>query len=183
MAKRLSRDALAAFQDKTVPDIIGPNLRAIFCGINPSLSSAADRAHFATPGNRFWPSLARAGFTPQQLSPGQNVELLKHGLGVTNLVARATASAAELNNEEYPAGVELLEKKCRRYKPQAIAMLGIGAFRTGFGMKKAKLGPQDVTLGPTRLYVLPNPSGLNAHYSPDAMAKLFIDFKYWLETL
>ena len=183
MAKRLTREELRAYQDKTVPDVIGPGLRAVFCGINPSLSSAADGVHFATPGNRFWPSLHRAGLTPRLLSPGENEELLQHGLGVTNLVARATASAAELADDEYPAGVALLERKCKKYQPKAVAVLGIGAFRTGFGLKKATLGPQDVTLGPTRLYVLPNPSGLNAHYTPDALAALFVAFRAWLTSL
>ena len=170
---------LDAQYGKTVPDVIGPDLRVLFCGINPSLSSAATQAHFATPGNRFWPALRAGGFTPRVLSPGENDQLLTFGLGVTNLVARATKNAAELSADEYPAGVDLLSKKCEDYKPKFVAVLGVGAYRTGFADAKAALGLQDRTLadGATRLYVLPNPSGLNAHYTPIALGRLFADFR------
>jgi TDG/mug DNA glycosylase family protein len=174
---------LSEFQDKTVPDVIAADLRVLFCGINPSLSTAADQAHFATPGNRFWPSLHRGGFTPDLLKPRQNHELLRHALGVTNLVARATASAAELADDEYRKGMTIVRRKCTKYRPKAVAVLGIGAYRVGFGERKAKLGPQATTLGPTPIYVLPNPSGLNAHYTPDALARLFGEMRQWLEAL
>lgn len=176
MARR-TKEQLTAYYDQTVPDIIAPNLRVLFCGINPSLSSAAEQAHFATPGNRFWPSLHKGGFTPRQLAPGENAELLKYGLGVTNLVARATASAAELSDDEYPVGVAALQAKCEQYQPQFVTMLGLGAYRLGFGEKKAKIGLQQRTLGLTRLYVLPNPSGLNAHYPPQKLADLFAELR------
>ena len=176
MAK-LRREDLKAYQDKTVPDIIGPSLDVLFCGINPSLSSAAMQAHFATPGNRFWPSLHRSGFTPRQLYPTENSELLAHNLGVTNLVARATASAAELDDSEYPKGVTALRRKCTKYKPNFVAILGVGAYRVGFGDKKAKLGLQRETLGDTQVYVLPNPSDLNAHYTPTKLATLFAELR------
>ncbi len=179
MAKR--RTDLIAFYGKTVPDIIAPQLRVLFCGINPSLTSAAEGYHFATPGNRFWPSLFRGGFTPEQLSPKENRRLLDYGLGVTNLVARATTGAAELGADEYQAGVVKLERKCRRYKPAVVAVLGVGAYRVGFSEKLATIGPQTRTLGETRMYVLPNPSGLNAHYSPDKLSTLFKDFRAFLK--
>ncbi len=181
--RRLSREELAAFQGKTVPDVIAAGLDVIFCGINPSLSSAAERRHFATPGNRFWPSLHRGGFTPRQLAPGENEELLSYGCGVTNLVRRATAAASELQDHEYSAGVARLRRKCLKYRPRCVAVLGIGAYRLGFGEPKATLGPQERTLGPTRLYVLPNPSGLNAHYTPAAMAELFAELHAFVGAL
>ncbi len=183
MARRTSKEELQTYKDQTVPDVIGPDLKAVFCGINPSLSTARDQAHFATPGNRFWPSLHRSGFTPELLHPSEKEKLLGLGLGVTNVVRRATASAAELKDEEYPKGVERLRRLCVKHRPKCLAFLGIGAYRVGFGDKKATLGPQDRTLGPTRLYVLPNPSGLNAHYSPDMLAELFREFRAWVESL
>ena len=183
MAKRRTKAELAAFFGKTVPDVIGPGLRAVFCGINPSLSSAADKVHFATPGNRFWPSLHKGGLTPRLLHPSENEALLGYGLGVTNLVARATASAAELSDEEYPEGVQILREKCETFRPKAVAIVGMGAYRVGFDDRKATLGPQEVRLGTTRVYVLPNPSGLNAHYSPAKLGALFGAFREWLEAL
>lgn len=180
-----TREELESFYNRTVPDIIGPGLRVLFCGINPSLTSAAVGCHFARPGNRFWPALHAGGFTPRKLHPSENLRLLDFGLGVTNVVARATRNAGELSPGEYRAGVQVLDRKCRRYKPRFVAVLGVGAYRTGFEDPAAKLGLQERTLGnakwPTRLYVLPNPSGLNAHFTPTALGRLFEEFREVVE--
>lgn len=165
---------LNAARDKAIGDIIAPGLRVLFCGINPGLYSGATGHHFAKPGNRFWPALHRGGFTPRLLSPYEKADLLSYGLGVTNVVKRTTASAAELSDDELIAGAAALKRKVRRYQPSVLAVLGIGAYRTGFGMKDAALGEQaDHRIGQTRIWVLPNPSGLNAHYPPDKLARLF----------
>ena len=144
---------------------MAPGLRVLFCGINPSLISAATRHHFARPGNRFWPTLHGAGFTPRRLAPAEQRLLLDAGIGLTNLVARATASAAELSASELAAGRRRLEAKVRRLRPRAVAVLGIGAYRHAFARPRAALGPQPERLAGAALWVLPNPSGLNAHYS------------------
>ena len=139
-------------------------LRVLFCGINPSLISAATGHHFARPGNRFWRTLHEAGFTRQSLAPAEQRTLLVHGIGLTNLVARATASAAELSPGELAAGRRRLEAKVRRLSPRVVAVLGIGAYRQGFARPRAALGRQPDRLAGAALWVLPNPSGLNAHY-------------------
>jgi TDG/mug DNA glycosylase family protein len=162
---------------KTVPDIIAPGLKVLFCGINPGLYSGAVGHHFARPGNRFWPSLHAARFTPRRISPFEERELLTWGLGITNFVDRATAAADELCAGELLEGAKRLEGKVREYAPQVLAVLGVGAYRTGFGRAKAKPGPQPETIGDTRLWVLPNPSGLNAHYQADDLAKIFRELK------
>jgi TDG/mug DNA glycosylase family protein len=172
---------LEAFYGKSIPDIIAPRLRVLFCGINPSLTSAARNCHFARPGNRFWPALHLSGFTPRQIPPAENRELLDYGLGVTNLVARATRNAGELAVDEYRAGVAALARKCQRYQPAFVAVLGIGAYRAGFQEPAAKLGPQPRQLGGARLYVLPNPSGLNAHFTPAQLGRLFAHFREHVE--
>jgi TDG/mug DNA glycosylase family protein len=171
-AKPTKADLLAA-AGKTLPDIIAPNLRVLFCGINPGLYTAAVQQHFGRPGNRFWPVLYRAGFTPRLFRPSEQRELLPLGYGITNLVARATAAAAELTDEELAAGARALARKVRRYAPRVLAVVGVGAYRTAFGRPKAKLGLQDETLGATRLWVLPNPSGLNANYQAAQLVDLF----------
>jgi TDG/mug DNA glycosylase family protein len=168
-----SRADLRAANNKTVPDVIGPGLRILFCGINPGLYSGATGHHFARPGNRFWPTLYQAGYTPRLLDPGQERELLALGYGITNLVARATATADELSREELQAGCRRLENKVKRYEPQLVAVLGIGAYRTAFGEPKAGLGLQTRPLGSSRIWVLPNPSGLNAHYQLADLANHF----------
>jgi TDG/mug DNA glycosylase family protein len=155
---------LLAAQDKTVPDVIAPDLRVLFCGINPGLYSGATGHHFARPGNRFWPTLHRAGFTPRLLDPGEERELLTYGYGITNLVPRATATADELSSDELIAGQRRLRSKVKRYRPQMVAVLGTGAYRTAFARRAATLGEQTERLGNAALWVLPNPSGLNAHY-------------------
>ncbi len=172
-----SRDELLAAADKTVPDVIGPDLSVLFCGINPGLYTAWAGHHFARPGNRFWPTLHRSGFTRRLLAPSEEHELLADGIGITNLVPRATATAAELTTEELEAGGRRLKSKLRRFRPRALAVLGIGAYRTAFGHKKAALGRQPERLGETTVWVLPNPSGLNANYQLDDLAKLFAELR------
>lgn len=145
----------------------------LFCGINPGLMSAATGHHFARPGNRFWPVLHLSGFTPRQLAPAEEKELLAHGLGITNVVARATARADELSDEEYREGGRLLTAKVERLRPRWLAVVGVTAYRTAFGERKARIGPQGRTIGDTRVWVLPNPSGLNAHWTLQGMADEF----------
>src|SRR4051794_32964594 len=160
---------------KTLPDVIAPNLRVLFCGINPGLYTAAIGHHFGRPGNRFWPTLYQAGFTPRLLSPFEEHELLKLGYGITNVVDHATAAAEELSAEDYLEGGERLVKKVERYEPMVLAILGVGAYRVAFGRKTAKVGKQDERIGETELWVLPNPSGLNAHFQKPEMANVFRD--------
>jgi TDG/mug DNA glycosylase family protein len=172
-----TREQILAAEGKTVPDVIAPHLRVLFCGINPGLYTAAVGHHFARPGNRFWPALHDAGFTDRLLSPFEERELLESGYGVTNIVARATASADGLTREEMLAGGKTLRKKVLRYKPKILAVLGLGAYRTAFEDPKAKIGRQHTAIGETILWALPNPSGLNAHYQRDELTKLFVDLK------
>lgn len=170
---RPTREALLAATGKTVPDVIAPGLRVLFCGINPGLYSGATGHHFARPGNRFWPALHGAGFTAHLLDPSQKVELLKSGYGITNLVARTTATADELTGYELLAGRKRLEAKVKRYRPQVVAVLGIGAYRTAFGLPRAALGRQPDKLADAALWVLPNPSGLNANHQLPDLIRLF----------
>ena len=156
-----------------MPDLIAPGLKVLFCGINPSVYSAVVGYHFARPGNRFWPALYASGFTPRLLAPPEQDELLTLGLGITNVVERATVSADVLTGEELTEGGRRLEAKVRRYRPRVLAVLGISAWRTAFGYPRACLGPRPETVGGARVWVLPNPSGLNAHYTPQALARLF----------
>jgi TDG/mug DNA glycosylase family protein len=159
-----TRADLLAAKDKTVRDVIAPRLPVLFCGINPGLYSGATGHHFARPGNRFWPTLHWAGFTPRLLDPSEERELLTYGYGITNLVPRATATADKLSPEELVAGQRRLRSKVKRYQPQVVAVLGISAYRTAFGQKAIALGRQPEQLGSTVVWLLPNPSGLNAHY-------------------
>lgn len=154
-----------------MPDVIADGLRVLFCGINPGLWSAATGHHFARPGNRFWPVLHRSGFTPRLLAPHEEHRLLSHGLGITNVVARATARADELAPEEYVEGGRLLEEKVAFRRPRWLAVVGVTAYRAAFGDRRATVGPQERMMGATRIWVLPNPSGLNAHWKPAAMAE------------
>ncbi len=172
---------LKAAVTKTVPDLIAPNLKILFCGINPGLYSGATGHHFARPGNKFWPALKLAGFTQAQLSPFDEHELLARGLGVTNVVMRTTATAAELAKEEYVSGGKALKRKAVKYKPRVVAFLGIGAFRDAFDLPKAVMGLQEMTIGPSHVWVLPNPSGLNAHYSVQKLAMEFEKLKAFIE--
>jgi double-stranded uracil-DNA glycosylase len=164
---------LAAARDRTIPDVVAPELRVLFCGINPGLYSAAVGYHFARPGNRFWPALHLSGFTPRQFRPDEQEELLGLGLGITNVVARATARADELSTAELAEGGRLLRAKATRLRPRCLAVVGVTAYRAGFGQPGAAVGAQDHELGETRLWVLPNPSGLNASYQIGRLAQEF----------
>ena len=172
-----TKEQLLAATEKTVRDVIAPDLRVLFCGINPGLYTAAVGHHFARPGNRFWPALYAAGFTDRLLSPFDERELLKSGYGITNVVQRATASADLLTKEEIVAGGERLRAKVLRYRPKVLAILGLGAYRTGFNQPKAVVGRQPDLIGNTVLWVLPNPSGLNANYQAADLARLFRELK------
>ncbi len=175
---RPSRTDLIAAKDKTVPDVIASCLQVLFCGINPGLYSGATGHHFARPGNRFWPTLHRAGFTQRLLTPSEERELLLSGYGITNLVARATATAAELEPDELIAGRQHLLAKVKRYQPGVVAVLGIGAYRMAFARPKAALGRQAERLANAVLWVLPNPSGLNAHYQLMDLVDQFQALRY-----
>jgi TDG/mug DNA glycosylase family protein len=153
----------------------------LFCGINPGLYSGATGHHFARPGNRFWPTLHQAGFTPHQFHPSEERELLTLGYGITNLVTRATATANEVAAEELITGRRRLEAKVRRYKPQVVAILGIGAYRTAFAQKGTTLGQQPDLLTDAVIWVLPNPSGLNAHYQLADLVEQFRAVRQWVE--
>ena len=164
---------IAAAFGKTVPDVLKPGLAVLFCGINPGLYTAAVGHHFARPGNRFWPALHAAGLTPRLFAPHEERGLLDLGYGITNVVERATATADQLTPAELAAGGKRLAARVRRYRPRFLAVLGIGAYRSAFHRPKANLGLQPETIGPTRIWILPNPSGLNAHYRPADLARLF----------
>ena len=170
---RPDKAALEAARGKRLQDVIAPGLKVLFCGINPGLYSAATGNHFARPGNRFWPALHASGFTPRQLHPSEKDLLLSLGYGLTNLVGRATAGAAELDPAEFVAGRRRLGLKVRRYRPRAVAFLGLGAYRYAFGRPEATLGLQPETFEGAHIWVLPSPSGLNANYQMPALVKLF----------
>jgi TDG/mug DNA glycosylase family protein len=171
-----TREELEASVDKTVPDVIAPGLLVLFCGINPGLYSGYSGHHFARPGNRFWPTLYAAGFTPRLLLPEEELELLPLGFGITNLVARATRAASDLSDAELVAGGEVLAGKVSALQPRVVAVLGVTAFRTAFRQPSAALGRQPLRLGGSVVWVLPNPSGLNAHYTPAALARVYREF-------
>jgi double-stranded uracil-DNA glycosylase len=164
---------LEAARDATIPDVLASGLRVVFAGINPGLYSAATGHHFARPGNRFWPALHRSGFTSRQFRPDEQDQLLSLGLGITNVAPRATARAAGLTLAELREGALELQEKMARLRPQWLAVLGVTVYRTAFGHPDAVVGPQAAALGPTRLWVLPNPSGLNARWAPAALAAEF----------
>ena len=178
-----TKEQLLAATEKTVADVIAPDLRVLFSGINPGLYTAAVGHHFARPGNRFWPALYAAGFTDRLLSPFDERELLKSGYGITNVVARTTASADLLTKEEIVAGGEKLRRKVVRYRPKVLAVLGVGTYRTAFNQPKAAVGRQAETIGHTIVWVLPNPSGLNAHYQAGELARLFRELKEFSDEL
>ena len=172
-----TKEQLLAATEKTVRDVIAPDLRVLFSGINPGLYTAAVGHHFARPGNRFWPALYAGGFTERVLSPFEERELLKSGYGITNVVPRATASADLLTKEEIIKGGERLRAKVLRYRPRVLAVLGVGAYRTAFNRPKATVGRQEERIGDTLLWVLPNPSGLNANYQAPDLARLFRELR------
>jgi double-stranded uracil-DNA glycosylase len=176
--RKPTKAEIQAAISKTVPDVIAPDLRVLFCGINPSLYSAVVGHHFARPGNRFWPTLHTAGFTERLYAPNDDRDLLRLGFGITNVVDRATATADQLSKDELIMGGQQLLAKVQHYRPQVLAVLGIGAYRTAFGQPKATIGRQLEglqldTLKDTIVWVLPNPSGLNAHYQLQDLAKTF----------
>jgi TDG/mug DNA glycosylase family protein len=170
---RPTKAQLAAAREKRVRDLIAPKLAVLFCGINPGLYSAAVGHHFARPGNRFWPTLLAAGFTPRVISPFEERELLQLGYGITNLVGRATAAADELRDEEFVAGKRKLVAKLKKFSPRVLAVVGVGAYRVAFDEPKARVGRQERVIGETGVWVLPNPSGLNANYQRDELARTF----------
>jgi len=174
---RPTRDQLEAAYGKGVRDVIAPDLRVLFCGINPGLYTAAIGHHFGRPGNRFWTVLHRASFTDRVLSPFEERSLLDLGLGVTNLVNTATRVAEELDGDDLRGGAQILERKVRRYRPCVLAILGLGAYRIAFGRPRAAIGPQPDPLGGARVWVLPNPSGRTASYQLDALTDLFAELR------
>jgi double-stranded uracil-DNA glycosylase len=156
---------------RAVPDVIGPGLRVLFVGINPGLVSGATGHHFARPGNRFWPTLHGAGFTPRVLRPDEDQALLELGIGITNLVARTTPAAAELSNDELRTGAARLRTIVERYRPGVVAIVGKGAYEVAFEHRRVEIGQQPERLAGSEVWVLPNPSGLNAHYQlPELIA-------------
>jgi TDG/mug DNA glycosylase family protein len=174
---RPTKQQLIEAAGKTVPDVIGPDLHVLFCGINPGLYTAAVGHHFARPGNRFWRALYKSGFTNRLLSPFEERELLELGFGITNVVSRATATAAELTPADFIKGGRLLRNKVHRFQPGFVAVLGVGAYRLAFARPKAVVGEQDETLHGARVWVLPNPSGLNANYRLNDLVKLYRELR------
>jgi TDG/mug DNA glycosylase family protein len=168
-----SKADLEAARGRTIPDVLGPGLDVVFVGINPGLWSGAVGHHFARPGNRFWKALHGSGFTDRLLAPNEDATLLERNLGLTNLVARTTARADELSADEIRRGALELEERLAPHRPWFVAVLGVGAYRTGFGRPDAGLGPREEDLAGSRLWVLPNPSGLNAHHQLDDLTERF----------
>jgi TDG/mug DNA glycosylase family protein len=175
--KRPTPAELEQARARTLRDVVAPNLRVLWVGINPGLYSAAVGHNFGRPGNRFWKVLALSGFTPRQLAPAEEDELLRYGLGITNLVARATARAEELSRDELGAGGQRLAEQVAALTPKVVAVLGISAYREAFRRPKAQFGLQVEPLAQSRLWVLPNPSGLNAHHQLPDLARLFAELR------
>jgi TDG/mug DNA glycosylase family protein len=173
MVRRPTKEELAAAGGRLLPDVIAPGLRVLFCGINPGLYTAAVGHHFARPGNRFWKALHAGGFTPRVLDPSEEQRLIQYGCGITNVANRPSAAADELSREELIEGGRQLVERVARYHPRWLAVLGLGAYRTAFARPKAVVGPQEETIGGARVWVLPNPSGLNANYKPDDFGRLY----------
>jgi TDG/mug DNA glycosylase family protein len=170
---RPTRAELLAAEGRSIPDLIAPGLDVLFCGINPGLYSGATGLHFARPGNRFWRALFDGGLTPVLLQPWQQQAMLDARLGITNLVSRTTATAAELADDELRRGRAALERKVARYRPRAVAIVGIGAYRVAFDRPRAGIGPQPDPVRGALAWVLPNPSGLNANYQAQDFAEAF----------
>lgn len=174
---RPTRAELEAARDRPIEGVLAPHLRVLFCGINPGLYSGATGWHFARPGNRFWKTLHLAGFTDRVLHPSEQDALPGFGLGITNLVNRTTASAAELSDDELRAGGERLPALVGEWEPDWLAVVGISAYRVAFDDAKAQVGRQALTIGATGVWVLPNPSGLNAHYQVGELAAAFAQLR------
>ena len=175
--QRPSPDDLANARSRTLEDVIAPGLKVLFVGINPGLWSGALGFHFARPGNRFWKALHLSGLTPILISPDHQHELLTYGIGVTNLVKRTTAVASELTDAELRSGALLLEAKIKRFRPLKVAFLGLTAYRVAFGQPQASVGRQEVSIGGSETWVMPNPSGLNAHYQLPQLARAYSALK------
>ena len=167
------RNGTRVYHRLVIPDVIAPRLRVLFCGINPGLMSEATGHHFARPGNRFWPALHQSGFTPAQLHPSEQMQLLGYQIGITNVVGRPSARADELTREELLAGGRLLVRKVAKFTPSWLAVLGLGAYRSAFTTPRAGVGEQPERIGTTRVWVLPNPSGLNAHFTLPRLVEEF----------
>ncbi len=174
---RPTREDLEAARDRAIDSVLARDLRVLFCGINPGLYSGATGWHFARPGNRFWKVLHRAGFTDRELHPSEQGLLPHFGLGITNLVNRTTASAAELSVDELRVGGERVRVVVREWAPDWLAVVGVSAYRVAFGAPTARIGRQALTLGRTKVWVLPNPSGLNAHYQVPELAAAFAELR------
>jgi double-stranded uracil-DNA glycosylase len=174
-----TRAELEAFRDNSVPDLVGPGLKLLFVGINPGLWTAATSTHFAHPGNRFYPALRLAGVIERDIDRGVGMSdadrdhLVARGIGITNIVNRATARASELSDAELRAGGERLRAFVRQHAPRVVALAGITAYRVAFGEAKARLGRQPVALEGADLWVVPNPSGLNAHETIASLAAAY----------
>lgn len=181
--RKPTRADLLAATDRTISDVIAPHLRVLFCGINPGLYSGATGHHFARPGNRFWPALHLAGFTSRLLAPHETRALLAEGMGITNLVNRATAKADELSRTELLAGARRLRDTVSTWRPRAVGVVGVSAYRAAFDEPRAAIGRQPGDLDGALLWVLPNPSGLNAHYQLDGLAAAFAAFRHAVDEL
>jgi TDG/mug DNA glycosylase family protein len=158
---------------KPLRDVVGPDLTVLFAGINPSIMSFERGHHFARPGNRFWRALHESGWTPRRMRPDEDGDLPALGIGITNVVDRPTRAAAELSGDELRAGARALAELAARIEPRVVAVVGLGAYRVGFDVKDAVVGLQEETIGGRPTWVLPNPSGLNAHYQPPDLAREF----------
>jgi TDG/mug DNA glycosylase family protein len=179
---RPTREQLEAARGGHVPDLVRPGLDVLLCGINPSLWSVAVGHHFARPGNRFWRALADAGFTDRVLQPHEEAELLEAGIGITNVCMRGTARADELSRAELREGRVQLQAKVRELQPRVLAVLGVTAWRDAFERPRATFGLQDDTIGDTAVWVLPNPSGLNAHFQREDLARVFGELRAWCQS-
>ena len=178
---RPTPDQLRAAIGGATQDILAPDLRVAFCGINPSVYSAVVGHHFARPGNRFWPALFNSGWTPRLYKPDEDRQLLDLGLGITNIAARATVAAADLSPDELRQAASILTAKIEQFRPRWLAILGVSAFRIAFELPRATMGLQDAEIGGARVWVLPNPSGLNAHFPPAKLAQVYREFRLVVE--
>ncbi|GAC1363136.1 MAG: G/U mismatch-specific DNA glycosylase [Actinomycetota bacterium] len=172
---RPSKAQLGSARGGTVPDVLAPRLEVVFCGINPSLYSAAVGHHFARPGNRFWQALHLSGLTPRVLAAYEDGQLIRYGAGITNLVPAATARAGELPPQALRAGAEVLAFRMGELRPRFVAIAGVTAYRIAFGVPRAQVGGQERTIGGVAVWLLPNPSGLNAHYRLADLATAYAD--------
>jgi len=182
MRTKPTQDEIRKAVNKTLQDVIALNLTVLFCGINPGLFSAAVSHNFARPGNRFWPALFGAGFTDRLFAPDEERELLQFGCGITNIVKRATAAADELQKEELREGAKELVEKIHFYKPLCLAVVGITAYRAAFDAPKARIGLQKEAIGKTLVWVLPNPSGLNAHHQLPDLVRCFAELRFFVNS-